>query len=233
MGKWQSASIRAWEDTESFREDSRLWFWGVEIVGGAVFGAVGGLIGGYYTPSNATVFWQNGYPTIGGAIGVIVGFIMVFAVIYCVNLFHTPSPAKIKVADLAYQHIFRDGTPTNSNTLGHEYNFVGNGTIIPRIKEPLNEIYLEFHSDYGIQKVPCIESPCTEHVGINAYTQIAENKGLIGEVLDKPVGGKLFFQTLLKNEIELPTYGWIILKFANSTAKERVNLRLEAQNDRA
>jgi Na+/proline symporter len=87
----ESSWRRACRDTESFRKDSRVWFWGVEIVGGgALFGLAGSLLGDYYTPSTATPFWQSAYPTIGGAIGVILGFIIVFALIYVVNLLRAP-----------------------------------------------------------------------------------------------------------------------------------------------
>jgi hypothetical protein len=90
MKKWISIPRRAWKDTESFRKDSKLWFWGVEVVGSALFGVVGGLLGGYYIPPNANVFWQNAYPTIGSAIGLIIGFIIVFIGILLWNLFRTP-----------------------------------------------------------------------------------------------------------------------------------------------
>lgn len=62
----------------------------MEIVGAALFGAVGSLVGGYGTPSDATVFWQNAYPIIGGAIGVIAGFVIVFILIFLCNLFRAP-----------------------------------------------------------------------------------------------------------------------------------------------
>ena len=87
----QSAPRRAWEDTEHFRQISALWFWGVEVIcGGALFGIIGGLLGDYWTPKDATPFWQSAYPTIGGGTGVVIGFVIVFILIYLWNLFRAP-----------------------------------------------------------------------------------------------------------------------------------------------
>jgi len=82
---WQ----RACKDTENFRQTTKS-FWLVEVMGGAVFGALGGIVGGWLTPTNATVFWQNLYPTVAAAIGLVLGFVLVFVGIFVRNLFRAP-----------------------------------------------------------------------------------------------------------------------------------------------
>lgn len=100
----ESSWHRASTDAEKFRKDSKLWFWGVEIVGAASFGLIGSLIGGNITPSDASKFWQNAYPGIGGAIGVISGFLLAFMGIFVWNLFRAPyrqrNEAYIEIAKL-------------------------------------------------------------------------------------------------------------------------------------
>lgn len=82
---WQ----RAWEDTESFRQTTK-YFWVVEVMGGAVFGVLGGMVGVWLTPANSTAFRQNLYPTVGAAVGLVLGLVLVFGLIYLWNLFRAP-----------------------------------------------------------------------------------------------------------------------------------------------
>lgn len=85
----QTAHQRACQDTESFRK-SGLSFWAFEVLGAAVFGVVGALLGFWLTPLNSSVFWRNAWPTIGGGLGIVAGFIIVFLTIYLWNLFRAP-----------------------------------------------------------------------------------------------------------------------------------------------
>ena len=83
MNKWETVPRRAWKDTEHFRQTNQFWYWGVEVLGGGLLsGTLGGLLGYYWTPTNATPFLQNAYPIMGGGIGVVLGFFVVFLLIY-------------------------------------------------------------------------------------------------------------------------------------------------------
>jgi hypothetical protein len=62
----------------------------VEIVGGAVFGVVGGFGGYWLTPSGSSAFGEFAYPTIGAGVGVVLGFLIVFTLIFLWNLFRAP-----------------------------------------------------------------------------------------------------------------------------------------------
>jgi hypothetical protein len=87
--KWESTPQRAWKDTEHFRQSAGS-FWLLEVVGAAIFG-IAGAFGGYWlVPTNAASQQQFAYPTIGGGIGVIVGFIIAYGLIYLWNLFRAP-----------------------------------------------------------------------------------------------------------------------------------------------
>ena len=85
----QTAYQRASQDTESFRK-SGFSFWALEVVGAAVFGVVGALVSLWLTPSHSSAFWQNALPTIGGGLGLVLGFAMVFLAIYFLNLIRAP-----------------------------------------------------------------------------------------------------------------------------------------------
>jgi hypothetical protein len=80
---------RAWRDTENFRQSAKS-FWIFEVVGAAMFGIIGAASGFWLTPQGANPFQQNLYPAIGGGIGIIVGFIIVFALVFVWNLFCAP-----------------------------------------------------------------------------------------------------------------------------------------------
>jgi hypothetical protein len=82
---WQ----RAWKDTESFRQTPKS-FLPLEVVGGAAFGVLGGLVGIWLTPTHATTFQQKLYPAVGAFAGVVLGFVLVFGLIYVWNLFRAP-----------------------------------------------------------------------------------------------------------------------------------------------
>lgn len=87
--EWETCWQRACKDTEHFRKSGwSFWAWGV--VGAAVFGVVGAFVGYWLTPSNFNPFWQFAYPTIGGGIGVVVGFVLVFSLILGWNLYRAP-----------------------------------------------------------------------------------------------------------------------------------------------
>jgi len=86
----ESAGKRAWKDSEAFRKDSPLWFWGVEVLGGLLAGAVGGWRGYQLIPSEANASQEFWYPTIGGMVGVILGLVGVFVLILIWNFFRAP-----------------------------------------------------------------------------------------------------------------------------------------------
>jgi hypothetical protein len=91
MGEYISTWQKAWNDTEKFRNESKIWFWGVEIVGGgALFGVIGSLTGFNLMPINPDSFQQNAYPVVGGGLGVVIGFILIFTVIFFWNSFRAP-----------------------------------------------------------------------------------------------------------------------------------------------
>jgi len=86
---WETAWDRACTDTEKFRKSPKS-FWEFEIVGAAVFGLGGGYIGFLLMSQNPTLFQQFVYPSIGGAVGIILGFLIVFSCIFLWNLFRAP-----------------------------------------------------------------------------------------------------------------------------------------------
>lgn len=87
--RWETCWQRACRDTERFRKSG--WsFWAWEVVGVAVFGVVGAFVGYWLTPLDSNPFGQFAYPTIGGGIGVVVGFVVVFSLIFGWNLYHAP-----------------------------------------------------------------------------------------------------------------------------------------------
>jgi hypothetical protein len=88
--KRETAPRRAFNDTEKLRDSSWWWYWGIEVVGGAMFGMVGGFGGYFLTPSGASSVWQFAYPAIGGAIGIIFGLVTMFGAIYLWNLCWAP-----------------------------------------------------------------------------------------------------------------------------------------------
>ena len=85
----QTAYQRACQETELFRKTGwSFYVW--EVGGAAVFGVVGGFIGFWLTPSNTTTTGQFAWPTIGGGLGVIIGFTIVFGGIFVWNLYRAP-----------------------------------------------------------------------------------------------------------------------------------------------
>lgn len=93
---WQ----RAWKDVEAFRQTPKS-FLPVAVVGVAVFGVLGGLIGVWLTPTNATTFRHNLYPAVGAFAGAVLGLIIVFGLIYIWNLFRAPYRQRIEALRLA------------------------------------------------------------------------------------------------------------------------------------
>lgn len=82
---WQ----RAWQDTEGFRQTTKSLLL-VEVVAGAAFGVLGGIVGVWMTPTHTTTFQQYLYPAIGAAAGLVLGWVLVFGLIYVWNLFRAP-----------------------------------------------------------------------------------------------------------------------------------------------
>ena len=80
---------RAWKDTEGFRQTTKSFLM-VEVVGVAAFGVLGGLVGVWLTPTHATTFQHNLYPAVGAFAGAVLGFVLVFGLIYVWNLFRAP-----------------------------------------------------------------------------------------------------------------------------------------------
>jgi hypothetical protein len=95
----QSTWSRAWKDTEHFRE-SVIFFWTLEVVGAAMFGVVGGIVGYWLTPQSASAFRQNVYSGIGAGMGIIIGFVIVFVSIFAWNLFRAPYRQRDEVSRL-------------------------------------------------------------------------------------------------------------------------------------
>lgn len=98
----ESAWSRARRDTENFRNSARFfWIW--EVMGAAVAGVIGGMMGAWLTPENPSRFQQYFYPAIGGAVGVIVGLVIVFALIFIWHLFRAPYEQRDDAIELAEQ----------------------------------------------------------------------------------------------------------------------------------
>ncbi len=91
---------RAWADAEAIRH-STLFFWGAEVVGGSGFGAIGAAV----TPGDASRWVDILYP----AIGVIIGFTVVFLLILLWKLiralFHQRNEARNELIKLTAQDI--------------------------------------------------------------------------------------------------------------------------------
>jgi len=104
--KWESIRQRASRDTELFRQSPKS-FWTVEVIGAAVFAVGGALYGFQLQPPNPTTFQQFIFPTVGASIGVLLGFLIVYGLVYIWNLFRAPyrmlSEAKIKCDELTEQ----------------------------------------------------------------------------------------------------------------------------------
>ena len=86
----ETAWQRACKDTVAFRKESNWWFWGVEVVGTAAFATLGGLIGFSCLPANSSAYSQNAYPTVGAAIGAVLGFALAYAGMLGLNLLRAP-----------------------------------------------------------------------------------------------------------------------------------------------
>lgn len=131
----QSAYRRACQETESFRK-SGWYFWAFEVVGAAVFGVVGALVGYWLTPPDFNQFWQFAWPTIGGGIGIVIGIVVVFLVIFGWNLFRAPykqrNNARQRIIELETElekpKLFDIRCPTKS--LGLPINRLPDGSYI-------------------------------------------------------------------------------------------------------
>jgi len=98
----ESVWRRAWKDTETFRKSAKFfWIW--EVTGATVAGVIGGIIGAWLTPENSGTLQQSLYPAIGGAVGIIVGAVIVFALIFIWHLFRAPYRQRDDAIELAKQ----------------------------------------------------------------------------------------------------------------------------------
>jgi len=73
----QSSLRRAWEETkESFH---KIWFfWGVQVIAVGIFALLGTII----TPENAGRLASAMYPTVGGAVGAVAGFGVIYLICF-------------------------------------------------------------------------------------------------------------------------------------------------------
>jgi len=79
--KWENTATRACKDTESFRKNSWVWFWGVEVIGsGALAGLTGGFLWNRSTLSGRIV----GFITFGVFVG---GIFLIYGLVILWNLF--------------------------------------------------------------------------------------------------------------------------------------------------
>lgn len=83
---WQ----RAWKDTKAFSQRTKSFF-AVEVLGGVAFGILGGMVGIWLIPTHAPAFQKNLYPAIGAFAGAVLGWVLVFGLIYILNLFRAQS----------------------------------------------------------------------------------------------------------------------------------------------
>jgi hypothetical protein len=96
----ESVWRRAWKDTDTFRSSAKF-FWIAEVVGAAVAGVIGGMVGASLIPETPSRVQQYLYPAAGGAVGVIVGFVIVFGLIFIWHLFRAPYRQRDDAIELA------------------------------------------------------------------------------------------------------------------------------------
>ncbi len=66
-------------------------------------GVIGGIIGAWRIPENSSKLQQYLYPTLGGAVGIIVGAVAVFTLIFIWHLFRAPYRQRDDAIELAKQ----------------------------------------------------------------------------------------------------------------------------------
>ena len=98
----ESVWRRAWKDTDNFRSSAKF-FWIAEVMGAAVAGVIGGMVGAWFIPESSTEFQQYFYPAAGAAAGVVSGFVVVFALIFVWHLFRAPYRQRDDAIELARQ----------------------------------------------------------------------------------------------------------------------------------
>jgi hypothetical protein len=84
LQKWETTPQRARKDTNQFRKNSRIWFWGVEVVGS---GAVAGLTANLIWDRNTLHGWQVGLITFGVFV---LGFFLMYGLIFLWNFLRSP-----------------------------------------------------------------------------------------------------------------------------------------------
>ena len=127
------------------------------------------------------------------------------------------SPAKLKIDELAYWCIERDGSASHSGILAREYNFQGIISIIPRIKATITEFYLEL--PLGDSQVLRIDE--------TDYTSKISPK----IISDEPIVYICSFQKRLPylQSINVPSYGYVIMKFNRGKANQKVKIKLNPE----
>ena len=102
--QWEGTWGKASKDTEKFRKDSAFWFWGIEVIGVSLFILGGGFLGFSCLPNVSTPSQQFWYPTLGSTVGLIIGLIAIYALIFLWHLSRAPyrqrNELRVKVEEL-------------------------------------------------------------------------------------------------------------------------------------
>lgn len=125
-------------------------------------------------------------------------------------------PIKLKVKELTCWHFEREEPPHHAWHHCHEYNFAGTISVIPRTSKVTTEVkhlYLEARTDRGeLLKVPHLSTPIFDSV---------LNKPRNTILFDKKETSIFTFQLRLPNEVNFPSYGYVVFKFNRGKAKKR------------
>ena len=133
------------------------------------------------------------------------------AFLYCI-LLDKLAPVKVKVNELFYWHIEREEPPHHAWHHCHEYDFVGEISIIPRIEAIVTAFYLELPMEGGLTlKVK------SQMVPPNILSKISP---------DEPITDNYFFQIRLENEIKMPSKVYVIMEFRRGKSKRKVLLKV-------
>lgn len=101
--KWETTFQRAVKDTRKLRESFKSLLT-VEAPGGIMGGIIGAFIGYWNTPVNSTKFWEFALPTIGGIVGVALGCLSVYGLMFFFYWLRAPyrqrDEARVQIADL-------------------------------------------------------------------------------------------------------------------------------------
>ena len=123
-------------------------------------------------------------------------------------------PVKLKAKKLTCWHIERPEPEHHAWQHCHEYNFAGEISITPRIKAVVTAFYLELPTGKGLLRVDYLQPPPPE----SRFPQITPGNKIVD----------LFsFQARLPSQIEVPLYGYVVLKFNRGKAKSKVSIKLD------